>query len=237
MLLRQDRQWRDDDAASCRSAEAHVERARRVGDGSDHHRRRRPARSSRSTRRPKRVFRWPRAGGDRPAARHAHPARASATAHRAHVERFAATGVTSRRMGAHDGAHGAARRRRGVPDRGVDLAARARTASKRFTVILRDVTERVRGADACSRAARRGCAASSTPRWTRSSPSTSDQHIVLFNAAAEAMFGCPRERGASARRSTSFIPERFRGAHGGHVRRFGERATSASRRMGAARAS
>jgi PAS domain S-box-containing protein len=59
------------------------------------------------------------------------------------------------------------------------------------------------------------------------------QHIVIFNSAAEAMFGCPQEEavGASLAR---FIPERFRGVHGDHVRAFGDAGTS-SRRMGAQR--
>ena len=49
-------------------------------------------------------------------------------AHRGHVERFGSTGVTSRRMGDVTHAVGAARRRRGIPDRGLDLAGRARAA-------------------------------------------------------------------------------------------------------------
>ncbi len=59
------------------------------------------------------------------------------------------------------------------------------------------------------------------------------QHVVLFNAAAEAMFGCPRREALGAPLAW-FIPERFRGVHGEHVRHFGETGT-ASRRMGALR--
>ncbi len=49
----------------------------------------------------------------------------------------------------------------------------------------------------------------------------SEQRIVLFNAAAEKMFGCLEENviGESIER---FIPERFRAPHSGYVRRFGE---------------
>ena len=59
------------------------------------------------------------------------------------------------------------------------------------------------------------------------------QHVVLFNAAAEAMFGCPRREAIGAPLAW-FIPERFRGAHAEHVRHFGETGT-VSRRMGALR--
>ena len=59
------------------------------------------------------------------------------------------------------------------------------------------------------------------------------QHVVLFNAAAETMFGCPREQAIGAPLAR-FIPERFRQAHAGHVGSFG-RAGTASRRMGGMR--
>ena len=59
------------------------------------------------------------------------------------------------------------------------------------------------------------------------------QRIVLFNAAAEAVFGCTRAEAIGASLDT-FIPERFRSAHGAHLRRFGE-SRAGSRRMGAQR--
>ena len=59
------------------------------------------------------------------------------------------------------------------------------------------------------------------------------QHIVLFNAAAEALFGCPREQAIGATLAR-FIPERFRTEHEHHIRRFGETRTL-SRRMGGQR--
>lgn len=59
------------------------------------------------------------------------------------------------------------------------------------------------------------------------------QHIVLFNAAAEAMFGCPRVEAIGAPLAW-FIPERFRVEHERHIGRFGKTGTS-SRRMGGAR--
>src|SRR5215510_5543706 len=48
-----------------------------------------------------------------------------------------------------------------------------------------------------------------------------EQRIVLFNEAAERMFGCPAAE-ALGQPFNRFIPERFRGAHTELVRRFGE---------------
>ncbi len=47
------------------------------------------------------------------------------------------------------------------------------------------------------------------------------ERILVFNAAAEAMFGCPAAEviGQPVER---FIPERFRAAHHGHLQRFGQ---------------
>jgi PAS domain S-box-containing protein len=56
------------------------------------------------------------------------------------------------------------------------------------------------------------------------------QRIVLFNEAAEEIFGCPaREAIGSA--LDRFIPERFRAVHGRHVEEFARTGTTA-RRMG-----
>jgi diguanylate cyclase (GGDEF)-like protein/PAS domain S-box-containing protein len=58
-----------------------------------------------------------------------------------------------------------------------------------------------------------------------------EQRIVLFNAAAERIFGCPT---ASAIGSSldRFIPQRSRAVHSAHIRRFGETGTT-NRVMGA----
>src|SRR5678815_1090268 len=48
-----------------------------------------------------------------------------------------------------------------------------------------------------------------------------DQRIVLFNAAAEHMFGCPVAE-ALGQPISRFIPERFRGVHAEHIREFAE---------------
>lgn len=48
-----------------------------------------------------------------------------------------------------------------------------------------------------------------------------DQRIVVFNAAAEKMFGC-HEQDAIGTSIDRFIPERFRTAHRVHIRQFGQ---------------
>src|SRR5829696_8435338 len=47
------------------------------------------------------------------------------------------------------------------------------------------------------------------------------QNIVLFNTAAEKLFSCPSEE-ALGHSLNRFIPERFRGVHEQHIRKFGE---------------
>jgi PAS domain S-box-containing protein len=57
------------------------------------------------------------------------------------------------------------------------------------------------------------------------------QRVILFNQAAEQMFGWPAEK-AKGQMLDQFIPMRFRAAHREHVRTFGESGVTA-RRMGA----
>ncbi|MBL0419011.1 PAS domain S-box protein [Ramlibacter sp. AW1] len=56
------------------------------------------------------------------------------------------------------------------------------------------------------------------------------QHIVLYNRAAEKIFGWPAEQ-ALGRPLALLLPERFRGAHAAAVRHFGQTGTT-TRRMG-----
>jgi PAS domain S-box-containing protein len=58
----------------------------------------------------------------------------------------------------------------------------------------------------------------------------SEQRIVLYNRAAEKIFGWPSEQ-TLGERLDKLMPERFRGGHADHVRRFGTTG-STSRRMG-----
>jgi PAS domain S-box-containing protein len=58
-----------------------------------------------------------------------------------------------------------------------------------------------------------------------------DQRIVVFNEAAQNMFGCSA-RDAIGSSVSRFIPQRFRDAHADHIRRFGEAGVT-NRSMGA----
>lgn len=53
-----------------------------------------------------------------------------------------------------------------------------------------------------------------------------DQRIILFNAAAEKIFGCPAAD-ALGKTLDPFIPDRYREAHRRHIHHFGETGTSA----------
>lgn len=151
--------------------------------------------------------------------------------HRQHVQEFGKTGDTSRRMGAKMVLTGLRANGEEFPVE-ASISQFGDGVDKLYTVILRDITERVRaeGSLARSEARLRGILNSAMDAIV-----TVDdrQHIVLFNAAAEAVFGCPREEAIGAPLSW-FIPERFRAEHTGHIRRFGETDTN-SRRMASQR--
>jgi PAS domain S-box-containing protein len=151
--------------------------------------------------------------------------------HRGHVERFGRTGTTSRRMGDQTVLLGLRADGEEFPLE-ASISQHSEGGEKIFTVILRDVTERTRYEDmlARSEARLRGILDSAMDAIVTVDES---QHIVLFNAAAESVFGCPREQAIGAP-LTRFIPERFRTEHAGHIRRFGETGIS-PRRMGAQR--
>jgi PAS domain S-box-containing protein len=151
--------------------------------------------------------------------------------HRAHIETFGETGVTSRRMGSQMVLMGLRADGEEFPIE-ASISQHMEDGKKLFTVILRDITERVRAESllARSEARLRGILDSAMDAIITVDES---QQIVLFNAAAEGLFGCTKEEAVGAPLAW-FIPERFRGAHGNHVRSFGETGT-ASRRMGAQR--
>jgi hypothetical protein len=151
--------------------------------------------------------------------------------HHEHIERFGMTGTTSRRMGGRIAL--AALRANGdeFPIE-ASISQHVENGRKFFTVILRDITERVHAEKllARSEARLRGIVESAMDAIITVDES---QRVVMFNTAAEAMFGYA-QREAMGAPLTLFLPKRFRDTHAAHVRRFGETGVS-SRRMGALR--
>jgi hypothetical protein len=151
--------------------------------------------------------------------------------HRAHVERFGRTGETLRRMGGQTVLTGLRASGEEFP---IEASISQHTEEGRplFTVILRDVTERIRAERLI---ARREARLTGILNSAMDAIITVDetQHIVIFNKAAEAMFGCPLEEALGAPLAW-FIPERFRGPHAEHVQEFGETGVP-TRRMGGLR--
>jgi PAS domain S-box-containing protein len=174
-----------------------------------------------------RAFRWPRAAIMGQKLDVLIPERFRAV-HAAHIERFARTAVTSRSMGAQTVLYGLRADGEEFPIE-ASISQHSEEGRKLFTVILRDVTERVQAEEQLARSEARlrvilGSAMDAIITVDER------QHIVLFNAAAEEVFKCSREEAIGAP-LTWFIPERFRHTHADHVRKFGETGAS-SRRMG-----
>jgi PAS domain S-box-containing protein len=176
------------------------------------------------------VFRWPRDAIVGQPLDKLLPARFH-DVHRQHVEQFGKTGVTSRRMGAKTVLTGLRANGEEFPVE-ASISQFGEGEQKLYTVILRDITERVHAESSLARseARNRGILDSAMDAII-----TVDerQHIVLFNTAAEKVFGCPQSEAIGAPLSW-FIPERFRADHANHMRKFGETDTS-SRRMSAQR--
>ena len=162
------------------------------------------------------------------------PARFRA-AHHAYVERFARTGNTSRRMGLQSALWALRADGAEFPIEASISQAKA-GGQKLLTVILRDITERMSAAHALELS--RGEVRAGELRLNAIVQSAmdgiitvdSDQRVVLFNAAAEKMFGCSvaEATGSSLDR---FIPQRMRAGHHAHVEHFA-RTGETSRRMG-----
>src|SRR5688572_6782803 len=148
------------------------------------------------------------------------------TAHRGHVERFGATGTTTRQMGARLTLYGLRVDGEEIP---IDASISQVVAHGRklYTVILRDITERKRAEDALQAALHERRQAADQLRGILQSAmdavitADENQKIVLFNEAAERIFRCQAEQ-AVHEPLDRFIPERFRHAHREHVRAFGE---------------
>ena len=149
--------------------------------------------------------------------------------HHAHVGAFAATGVTSRRMG---GARSLVALRADGTEFPIEasISQHADDGRKVLTVILRDVTARVEGDDrlARSEARLRGILDSAMDAVITVDAS---QNVVLFNAAAERMFRCPRDEALGAPLA-SFIPVRERAVHAGHVAAFAATGVTTRRMAG-----
>lgn len=151
--------------------------------------------------------------------------------HRGHIEHFGRTGATSRRMGGQTVLTGLHANGKEFPLE-ASISQHREGEELRLTVIIRDVGARLQAEALLSRSEGRlrGILDSAMDAII-----TVDggQRIVLFNAAAEAMFGCPRSEALGAPLAW-FIPERFRAVHATHVKDFGETGAVA-RRMGAQR--
>jgi PAS domain S-box-containing protein len=149
-------------------------------------------------------------------------------AHTGHLRRFAATGTSSRRMSGSTVVYG-------VRSDGEEFPVDASISQldtpegKLFTVILRDVTERVEAEQEQARLAAR---LSVLVDSAMDGIITIDagQRIILYNRAAERIFGWPALQ-VIGRPLEMLIPKRFRAAHRQHVEQFGKTGVS-SRRMG-----
>jgi PAS domain S-box-containing protein len=159
-------------------------------------------------------------------------------AHRAHVERFAQTGVTSRRMGDVTVLWGLRADGEEFPIEASisQTAVEGAPAERLFTVILRDITVRRQSELEAEKV--RGALSDAQARLAAIVDSAMDavitideaQRIVLFNRAAEQVFRTSREQALGASLD-QFLPARFRGAHRAHVAHFGHTGVT-SRRMG-----
>ena len=137
--------------------------------------------------------------------------------HAEHVKQFGRTGVTSRHMGGSAVVYG---RRASGEDFPVDasISQLNTTEGKLFTVILRDVTVKVKAEQDNARLVARlaGLLDSAMDGIIAIDGS---QCIVLYNRAAEAMFGWRSDQ-VMGERIDKLMPERFRNGHARHVERF-----------------
>ena len=176
------------------------------------------------------VFRWPRTAVIGQPLDMLLPERFHA-AHAKHIERFGQTGVTSRQMGAKAVLFAQRANAEEFPIE-ASISQHVEDGKRLFTVILRDIGERVRAEAMLERSEGRlrGILDSAMDAIITIDEK---QHVVLFNAAAEAMFMCPRDEAIGAPLAW-FIPERFRAMHADNVRQFGDTGVVA-RRMGSQR--
>ena len=156
-------------------------------------------------------------------------------AHRAHVEHFARTGVTSRRMGDVTTLWGLRADGEEFPIE-ASISQTGPAGGRYYTVILRDITLRRKAETEAERV--RSALGETQRRLGAIVDSAMDavitvddaQNIVLLNRAAEQLFGVRREEmlGTPLDR---LLPARFRAAHRAHIEAFGRTGVT-SRRMG-----
>jgi len=149
--------------------------------------------------------------------------------HAAHIHRFTETGVTTRQMGSLGAISGLRADGNEFPIE-ASISQVEVGGARLATVILRDITERKAAEDALLESRRRmeGIVESVMDALITVDES---QRIVLFNPAAERMFGVAR-KDALGSPIERFIPERFRHRHAEHIRLFKETGVT-NRRMGA----
>ena len=150
-------------------------------------------------------------------------------AHEGHLQRFGETGVTTRRMSGSSVVFGLRKDGEEFP---VDASiSQVQTPEgKLYTVILRDVTERVRAESEQARLAGR-LAGLLDAAMDGIITVDQDQRILMYNRAAEKIFGWPQMQ-VIGQKLDILLPPRFRNTHGGYVKRFGATGVT-SRRMGA----
>jgi PAS domain S-box-containing protein len=173
------------------------------------------------------IFGWPRGEMLRQPLERLIPGRFRPT-HAQHVETFGSTGVTSRRMGGLRVVYGLRSTGEEFP-MDASISQLETPQGKLFTVILRDITERLQAID---RQARLSARLSGLLDSAMDAIITVDeqQRIVLYNRAAERIFGWTSEE-AMGGSLEKLMPDRFRPNHTAHVHRF-DRTGTTSRRMG-----
>jgi PAS domain S-box-containing protein len=144
--------------------------------------------------------------------------------HARHVELFGTTGATARRMGALNVIYGLRANGEEFP-LDASISHLDTPDGKLFTVILRDITERLQAREEHLRLAALLDSAMDGIITVNDAYS-----IVLYNRAAEKIFGWPSEQ-ALGQPLNKLIPQRFRGSHGAHIQRFSATGVT-SRRMG-----
>jgi PAS domain S-box-containing protein len=148
--------------------------------------------------------------------------------HDEHVRRFGATGVTSRRMSGSSVVYGLRKNGEEFP---VDasISQLETPEGKLYTVILRDVTERMRAEGEQVRLAARlsGLLDSAMDGIITVD---GEQRILMYNRAAEKIFGWPQAQ-VIGQPLDMLLPARYRGSHFAHLQRFGNTGVT-SRKMG-----